>query len=88
MERLLKKGFSIMSPLENANRFSNIIVRIGPRFKKDMDLVKNLRNKRIIVSYRGAKELGGIRVSPHLYNTVEDIESLMSEVNNAKEGIY
>jgi cysteine desulfurase/selenocysteine lyase len=88
VERLLEKGFSIMSSLENANRFSPILLfATGRGLKKDMDLVKTLRSKRVMVSYRGAKGLGGIRVSPHLYNTVEDIELLMSEVDNAKVGI-
>lgn len=83
VEQLLSEGFTLLSPVENANRFSPIVLfTAGKGFKEDIDLVKNLKSQGILVSYRGARGIGGIRVSPHIYNTKEEIEALVSDVNN------
>lgn len=48
--------------------------------KEHYNIVAELKKRNIIVAARGAGGLGGIRVSPHLYNTVDDLEKLFEVI--------
>jgi cysteine desulfurase/selenocysteine lyase len=50
------------------------------KIKKPQKIVERLKKKHIIVSARA----NGIRVSPHFYNTEEEIDSLITEIKKAK----
>jgi selenocysteine lyase/cysteine desulfurase len=43
--------------------------------------IEYLRKKNIIVSYRDS----GVRISPHAYNSKDEIESLIAEITNWKK---
>ena len=70
LQKLNLKEF--ITPLEEEYRSGIINVRV----KDNVEIVKKLRNLRIITSSR----FGGIRISPHFYNTYEDIDRLIAEL--------
>jgi selenocysteine lyase/cysteine desulfurase len=70
----LKRGYRVLTPGARHERGGNIT------FSGDFDpaaMQDALREKRIMVNARG----GGIRVSPHFYNTGEDIAGLFSAMD-------
>ncbi len=76
IQEALKRGYRVLTPSARHERGGNIT------FSGDFDpaaMQDALREKRIMVNARG----GGIRVSPHFYNTGEDIAGLF----NALEGM-
>jgi cysteine desulfurase / selenocysteine lyase len=73
-EGLLRKGYRVLSPRAAACRSANIIF-CHPAYSNDA-LKERLDAENIIVSIRG----GGIRVSPHFYNSGEEIEHLLSSL--------
>jgi len=73
----LKRGYRVLTPSARYERGGNIT------FSGDFDPVAMqdaLREKRIMVNARG----GGIRVSPHFYNTGEDIVGLFNAMEDIK----
>ena len=69
---LLRKGYRIASPRGERER-SGIVIFTSPAHPTD-DLFARLSAERIVVSVRG----GGIRVSPHYYNSEAEIEQLLA----------
>jgi len=67
-------GFELQTPEEPANR-SGIV---NFKTKAPKKVVEGLGNKGIIVSARA----NGIRVSPHFYNTEDEIDKAMSQVRS------
>jgi len=74
VERLKEKGFEVQTPetIEHRSGIVNFLVE-NAQEKAEM-----LRQKGIIVSAR----MNGIRVSPHFYNTKEELERLVAEASN------
>ena len=68
------KGTKIVSPLAKENR-SGII---NLKAENNIEIVKKLRAKQIVTSCR----FGGIRISPHFYNTKEDIDTFVSTLTS------
>lgn len=69
-------GLELQTPEEKSCRSGIVNFRIS----KPLKLVERLGRKKIIVSARAQ----GIRVSPHYYNTEEEIDKLMEEVGKAE----
>jgi len=69
-----KRGYALLTPKSREERGGNITVsgKFDPVEMRDA-----LREKGIMVNCRG----GGIRVSPHFYNTEEEIEKLFSAMS-------
>ena len=62
---LIKRGFKIQTPMEEHRRiFLNVIM---PDPKK---AVEKLQTEGVVVSARE----GGVRITPHFYNTEEEVE--------------
>ncbi|MFA4701144.1 aminotransferase class V-fold PLP-dependent enzyme [Pyrococcus kukulkanii] len=59
-----------------------VLIRTGLGFEKEKEAVTRLKEEGVVVSLRGAKGIYGIRVSPHLYNTEEDVEVLIEAFSN------
>jgi len=75
ISQLHETGFSLQTPEESDKRFGIVNFKIS----NCREVVAVLRNEKgVIVSPR----LGGIRVSPHFFNTEEDIDTL---INGLKE---
>lgn len=69
--RLMTKGYRVLTPLEPEHR-SGIITFSHPQ-RSAQELFDALRAARIV----GAVREGGVRLSPHLYNTLEDIDNVL-----------
>jgi cysteine desulfurase/selenocysteine lyase len=70
-----KRGFELMTPKEREERGGGISFR----GTFDPDTVRDrLREKNILVNVRG----GGMRVSPHFYNTEHDIARLFDAIDH------
>lgn len=69
--RLITKGYRILTPLETASR-SGIITFCHPQ-RPAQELFDALRAARIV----GALREGGVRLSPHLYNTRDEIDAVL-----------
>ena len=72
IERLKEEGYRVQTPevLENRSGIVNFVVEDAA------GMVKKLQEKGISVSAR----MNGVRVSPHFYNTEEELERLIEEV--------
>ena len=70
IDEINRLGLELTTPVD-PNRRAGIV-----NFKvRDLSVAMNrLQKKRIAVSSRGR----GIRVSPHFYNTIEELDSLVS----------
>ena len=73
VEKLEELNLETISPLKEEKWRSGIIVF---KIHNANETVRKLEKKRVIVSARG----GGIRVSPHLYNNEEDIDTFIQEL--------
>jgi len=72
IERLKEEGYRVQTPEASENRSGIVNFAV----KDAVGRVKKLQEKGIIVSAR----MNGVRVSPHFYNTEEEIERLIEEV--------
>lgn len=70
--QLMTMGYRILTPLEHENR-SGILTFCHPQ-RSAQELFDALRAARIV----GAVREGGVRVSPHLYNTRDDIDAVLN----------
>ncbi len=71
-----KRGLSILTPRERARRGGNITITA----KGDPAVLRDrLRQKRIMVNSRG----GGLRISPHFYNTQDELLRLFDALDGA-----
>ena len=75
IEQLQTLGeYEYITPLEKEYRSGIINVRIPD----NIEVVKKLKENKIITSSR----YGGIRISPHFYNTEEDIDNLVDNLKS------
>lgn len=71
IEGLVDSGFELQTPVDEERRlFVNVKV------KNNRDLEAELYKRRIAVSAR----VGGLRISPHFYNSEEEIETFLKEL--------
>ncbi len=71
---LAERGFQILNS-SAPGETSGIAVAVHPRHSAD-DLVRRLAERRVIVAVRA----GRFRVSPHFYNTEEEVDRLLAEL--------
>ena len=76
VEGLKSRNLNILTPLDHKERSGILIFTTG---KNDKAVYNALKKANIIVSLRG----GGIRVSPHFYNTPEEIEIFLRTLDEA-----
>lgn len=74
IEGLRAKGYEILSPLDQAERSGILTFRSDSHSPET--LFQRLTKANIIVSVRG----GGIRISPHFYNTFDEIDHLLEVI--------
>jgi selenocysteine lyase/cysteine desulfurase len=73
-------GLELQTPEEQQYRSGIVNFKVN----RPQKVAQELASKGIIVSARA----NGIRVSPHFYNTEEEIERLMKEIEKGKRGIH
>jgi selenocysteine lyase/cysteine desulfurase len=71
IEKLKEKGYQVVSPLTPKERSG--IVCFRSRSHSSAELCRRLVDSKVIVSDRA----GSVRVSPHFYNSEEEIEQMM-----------
>jgi len=87
-EKLSSEGYVIYGYSSNERYWSGItLVKTGMKKERELKIVEELRKRGIIVSYRGASGVSGIRVSTHLYNDRGDVDVLVEELNKLKASI-
>ena len=67
----------ITSPLDDEDRSSIVTAYFENIDSKE--IIKGLKAAQVFVSSRA----GAIRFSPHLYNTAEDMDSALAEIDNS-----
>ena len=76
IQGLRSRDAVITSPLDDENRSSIVTAYFENIDSKE--IIKGLKSAQVFVSRRA----GAIRFSPHLYNTVEDIDNTLAEIDN------
>ena len=81
IERADEHGFTINSPREHARRGGALTIDpLGERSHPKLttkDICDELIRRRFIVDYRPPL---GLRIAPHFYNTMEEIDAIMEEI--------
>lgn len=81
-EKLSELGLVVFQP-KNKKHISGILsFNLPEGLPRERLLVAFLRERNIFVSLRYTSGIGGIRVSPHYYNTLEDIDRLTDAVKD------
>ncbi len=70
---------TVVTP-RNPKHRSGIVTFSAGNAEQNVALMNRLLEKRILVSVRYTSNVGGVRVSCHFYNSVEDIDKLLSEL--------
>lgn len=79
IEKIKALGLELQTPEEQQHRSGIVNIKID----KPKDVVEQLKRGNIIVSARAH----GIRVSPHFYNTEEEIDKLVEEVKKCQRRV-
>ena len=75
--RLAEEGFSLRVPEDNRLHASNTMVEMDD----PASMVEELAAQNIIVDFRP----GAVRLSPYFYNTLDEIESVVSAMRNIRD---
>jgi len=73
IEKLLEKGYKVLTPLVNESRAGIVSIKMDDA----AGFAAELKKQNIIVISRGDDLL---RISPHIYNNVDDLDSLLSNL--------
>jgi cysteine desulfurase / selenocysteine lyase len=77
INQLDKKKFYFISPEEGPSR-STLVVFSSHDRSQNARIYETLKAKKIFIAFRR----GNLRIAPHLYNTAEQIDQVVSELNN------
>jgi kynureninase len=78
VDRAKQSGYGIMSPQHADQRGGIVMLRLND----PQGTVNELAERSFTVDYRP----GLLRVSPHFFNTIEDVDSLMDEIDAIQSG--
>ena len=83
--RLAEIGIQVCSPTDEAHMSSIASFNFGfpnGNIDREKRLVQYLQARKILVSLRSSTGTGGIRISMHYYNTMEQIDTLVDSIHN------
>jgi selenocysteine lyase/cysteine desulfurase len=69
-------GLEIITPPERESRSGIITFSLGSP-ARNLALMEHLLDHRVLVSVRYTSHVGGVRVSCHFFNSVDDLERLL-----------
>jgi len=73
VQRANENGFQINSPLNSEKRGGTVIVQL----KNSQQITKELLKRDFLIDWRPN---AGIRISPHFYNTEDEVDAIMEEI--------
>jgi cysteine desulfurase / selenocysteine lyase len=76
-------GIEVVTPRSPQNRSGIITFSVGTA-EQNVALMTRLQDQKILVSVRYTSGVGGIRVSCHFYNSLEDVERLLRAVGELR----
>jgi selenocysteine lyase/cysteine desulfurase len=76
-------GLEVITPRARGNRSGIVTFSVG-NADANVHLMNQLLAAKILVSVRYTANVGGIRVSCHFYNSEEDIDALLAELNRLR----
>ncbi|HSF20363.1 MAG TPA: aminotransferase class V-fold PLP-dependent enzyme [Vicinamibacteria bacterium] len=79
IEGLAELGYNVLSPREGDSRSTLVIASHGDRTRNEA-IQRELQDRGIDVAYRR----GNLRFSPHLYNTLEDVERALQALESCR----
>lgn len=79
IQRSQEDGYGIVSPLDPMERGGIVMLRL----KRPQETVAELADRGFTVDYRP----GLVRVSPHFYNTLDDVDRFMDAVTDIQSGM-
>lgn len=71
----------VVTPPSPASRSGIIVFDLGQGAARNIELKERLLDQKILTSVRYTSGVGGIRVSCHFYDTMEDIDSLLNAID-------
>jgi cysteine desulfurase/selenocysteine lyase len=77
--QLLDAGFELQTPGDPSERFGIVNVKVN----RHREVAQFLRDERKVIV---AARLGGVRVSPHFFNTKKDIDTFVGELKSSTNG--
>ncbi len=81
IDGLRRLGLQIVTPSEPESRSGIVTFSVGTA-KANVRLMQRLLDRRIYVSVRYTSGVGGVRVSCHFFNSLEDIDRLLRSVKS------
>ena len=81
-------GLEVVTPRAPENRSGIVTFSVGAA-EQNVALMVRLQERKVLVSVRYTSGVGGVRVSCHFYNSLEDVEGLLNgvrEVMGARPG--
>lgn len=84
VSRLAEIGIAVCSPTDEAHMSSIASFNFGfpeGNIEREKRLVQYLQARKILVSLRSSTGTGGIRISMHYYNTIEQIDCLVDAIH-------
>lgn len=75
-------GVNIVTPLERKHRSGIVTFSVGSA-EDNLALMEWLLDQRVLVSVRYTSYVGGVRVSCHFYNSMNDVDRLLNLVEHA-----
>ena len=85
VKRLAELGIRVCSPTDEAHMSSIASFNFGfpnGNIEREKKLVQYLQARKILVSLRSSTGTGGIRISMHYYNTMEQIDALVDGIRD------
>lgn len=78
IDELRNLGVERIYLIDEPSSWSSItLFNVSGKIERDMRIAYELRKRGVRLSYRGTAGIGGIRVSPHFYNSRDDIDRLI-----------
>ncbi|MDZ7340274.1 MAG: aminotransferase class V-fold PLP-dependent enzyme [candidate division KSB1 bacterium] len=81
VQRAQEYGFGINSPLPPEQRGGTVVVQLPD----SQQITRELLRRDFLIDWRPQ---AGIRISPHFYNTKDEIDQLMAEIKQLSESIH
>jgi cysteine desulfurase/selenocysteine lyase len=72
----------LVTPEAASNRSGIVVFDLGKGAQKNIELKEFLLDQKILTSVRYTSGVGGLRVSCHFYNTIEDVDCLLNQIDS------